>query len=305
MKSLISIKDLSVSYYKNPVLSHISLKIKEKETLGLIGSSGSGKTTIALAIMGLLPKDAKVSGIIEYNGKNILSLPEREINKIRGCEISIIFQDPVSSLDPLFPIKDQIRETIMTHHNISKKGAENMVEGLLNKVGISKTRMDEYPHSFSGGMAQRIMIAQAISTHPKLLIADEPTSSLDVTTEGQILNLFKLLKGELSMSILLITHDFSIIAQMADYVYVIYHGEIVEAASCIEIFDNPSHPYTKALMESIPKKGGILSSLLDIPILNDKPCKFFSRCKEKITLCEKLNPEIKKINTHHYIRCHI
>jgi len=253
LTTLLSIENLNVSYFKNPVLHNINLEVFEGETLGLIGSSGSGKTTIALAIMGLLPKEAKVKGAIKYLGKNLLSLKEKGINKIRGSEISIIFQEPLSALDPLFSISKQIEETITTYSTLSKKGAEKRAEELLKRVGISETRRDEYPHSFSGGMAQRIMIAQAISGNPRLLIADEPTSSLDTTIQVQILNLLQGLKDELGMSILLITHDLGVIAQMADRVCVIYKGEIVESASCIEIFDNPQHPYTKALMESMFK----------------------------------------------------
>ncbi|MEW6103716.1 MAG: ABC transporter ATP-binding protein [bacterium] len=303
MNPLLSIKNLNVSYGKTQVVSNASLKILEKETIGLIGKSGSSKTTIALSIMGLLPEDATATGEIIYKEKNLLTLKEKEINKIRGCEIAMIFQDPVSVLDPLFSIKEQIKETITAHLDISKKEVEKRIEDLLKKVGIQKIRLNEYPHSFSGGMAQRIMIAQAISSNPKLLIADEPTSSLDVTIQSQIMNLLHSLKSELEISILLITHDLSIIAQMADYVYVIYSGEIIESASCLEIFDNPSHPYTKALIDSIPKKGKDLSFIEDTQILEDKPCRFYSRCKEKISLCEKEKPEIKKIENH-YVRCH-
>ncbi|MEW6006812.1 MAG: ABC transporter ATP-binding protein [bacterium] len=303
MKPLLSIKNLNVSYGKTQVVRNASLKILEKETVGLIGESGSSKTTIALSIMGLLSKDANVSGEISYKEKNILLLKEKEINKIRGCEIGIIFQDPVSSLDPLFSIKEQIKETIISHLDIPKKEVEERIEGLLKKVGIQKIRLNEYPHSFSGGMCQRIMIAQAISGNPKLLIADEPTSSLDTTIQAQIMNLLHNLKEELEIAILLITHDLGIIAQMADYVYVIYSGEIVEEASCLEIFDNPCHPYTKALIDSISKKGKPLPSISDMEILENKPCRFYLRCKEKTSLCEKEAPEIKKMGNH-YVRCH-
>ncbi|MEW6482095.1 MAG: ABC transporter ATP-binding protein [bacterium] len=303
MNPLLSIKNLNVSYGKTHVVRNAGLNILEKETVGLIGESGSGKTTIALSIMGLLPKDANASGEISYKEKNLFLLKEKEINKIRGCEIGIIFQDPVSSLDPLFPIKEQIKETIISHLDISKKEVEERIEGLLKKVGIQKIRLNEYPHSFSGGMCQRIMIAQAISGNPKLLIADEPTSSLDTTIQAQIMNLLHNLKEELEIAILLITHDLSIIAQMADYVYVIYSGEIIESASCLEIFDNPFHPYTKALIDSIPKKGKPFSSISDMEILENKPCRFYSRCKEKTSLCEKEAPEIKKMGNH-YVRCH-
>jgi len=306
VKPLISIKNLNVWYKTKKVLNGISFDIEEGKTIGLVGESGCGKTTIGLSIMGLLPKDAKVYGTIEYKEKNILSFSQSELQKIRGSKISIIFQDPKSYLDPLFTVGNQIKETILSHQKLSKKEANNMTIELLKKVGIPKPeiRMNEYPHSFSGGMLQRVMIAQAISSNPELLIADEPTTALDVTIQAQILNLLHELKDEIGMSILLITHNFGIIAQMSDYVVVIYGGEVFEIGESIEIFDNPFHPYTKLLISSISKQIASFENGIFPRDEQISGCKFYIRCKEKIKDCKNIHPIMREVKRGHFVMCH-
>ena len=252
-ETLIEVKDLTVHYVlhsgTSEAVNHISLAMKKGETLGLVGETGAGKTTVALSIMGLLPvPPAQVkSGEIIFEGQDILKLSEKEKKKIRGNKISMIFQDPMTALNPIDRVGDQIAEGIMLHQSVSRKEAMQKACDIMEMVGIPAVRYSEYPHQFSGGMKQRIVIAMALVCNPELLIADEPTTALDVTIQAQVLDMINQLKKKLGTSILLITHDFGVVAEMCERVAVIYAGEIVEAGTLEQIFEFTSHPYTQGL----------------------------------------------------------
>ena len=237
----------------------VDLRVFEGEILGLVGESGSGKSVTALSITGLLPKTASVkSGRIFFEGRDLLALPEEDLRKVRGSRISYVFQDPASSLNPVFTIGDQLMETVMLHQNAGKGDAFDIAAGSLKDVGMPspKEQMYAYPHQLSGGMRQRVMIAMAIACRPKLLIADEPTTALDVTVQAQILDLLSELKEELSLTVILITHDLSIVSQVAEKTAVMQQGRIVEYGDTEMVYRKPSHPYTKKLIDCIPKIGG-------------------------------------------------
>ncbi|MDI6752651.1 MAG: ABC transporter ATP-binding protein, partial [bacterium] len=307
MKPLLTISDLSVSFptkEKNLVaVDNLHLRILPKKTLGLIGESGCGKSTLALAIMRLLPKEALISGTIKFEDRDLLALSDSSMRNIRGNKISMIFQDPRGSLNPVFTIGSQIEEAILAHRKISKSKATEIVSSLLKKVGMGG-REKAFSHSLSGGMCQRALISCAISTNPKLLIADEPTTALDVTIQAQILSLLRELSGELEMSLLLITHDLSIIAGYTDDVAVMYAGQIVEYGSREAVFE-AGHPYTKALISSIPKigKGRIFCMPGESPDPLNLPlgCRFASRCCDKEPVCLALAPELREVKDGHFI----
>ena len=260
MENILEIKDLHVQYQTsedtNYALNGIDLNIQKGETLGLVGETGAGKTTIALSILRLLQSGVGQikSGDILFEGKSLLELNDTEIRKVRGDKISMIFQDPMSSLNPVLTVGDQIAEAIDLHRSLSKQELSDMVDSTLELVGIPKSRKNDYPHQFSGGMKQRVIIAIALSTNPELLIADEPTTALDVTIQAQVLHLMEELKQKLNMSMLMITHDLGIVAQICDHVAIIYAGKIIEYGTVYEIFDKSRehHPYTKGLFGSIP-----------------------------------------------------
>ena len=255
---LISVEDLVVEYKSEDEILHavngVSFEIYTGETLGLVGETGAGKTTIAKTILRILPKlQSKVkSGEIVYSGSNLLKIKESEMQKIRGNKISMIFQDPMSALNPVMTIGEQIGEAIKLHRNVDKKEAQRMVEEMLEMVGIPGARHKEYPHQFSGGMKQRVIIAIALACSPELLLADEPTTALDVTIQAQVLDMIAKLKETLNMAVLLITHDLGIVAETCDRVAIIYAGEIMEYGTAEEIFDLPLHPYTIGLFGSLP-----------------------------------------------------
>ncbi|MEK9149906.1 MAG: ABC transporter ATP-binding protein [Candidatus Desantisbacteria bacterium] len=309
MKPLLTISNLSVSFpvkeKRLVAVDNLNIRILPKKTLGLIGESGCGKSTLALAIMRLLPKGTLISGAIKFEDRDLLSLSNSEMRKVRGDKISMIFQDPKGSLNPVFTIGSQIEEAILAHRKISKSRAKEIVSSLLKKVGIGG-REKAFSHSLSGGMCQRASISAALATNPKLLIADEPTTALDVTIQAQILSLLRELSGELEMSLLLITHDLSIIAEMTDDVAVMYAGQIVEYGSREAVF-GAGHPYTKALISSIPKIGkGRLSGIpgespdpLNLPI----GCRFALRCCDKEPVCLVEEPELREVREGHFIRC--
>jgi oligopeptide/dipeptide ABC transporter ATP-binding protein len=307
---LLSVSELSVTYEKRILaVDGVSFTISSKKRLGLIGESGCGKSTVALSIMRLLPKGTRVVGRIFFENEDILKTSASTMQKIRGGAISMIFQEPRSSLNPVFTIGDQITETIQIHRKVSKREARKGAEELLEKVGMSPEKADSYPHSLSGGMCQRAMIACALASAPRLLIADEPTTSLDVTIQAQIMNLLCRLSEENRMALLFITHDLGIIAEMADYVAVMYAGEIVEYAPVYAIFDRAHHPYTRALLSSMPKLrrreerlaeiGGAPPDPLNIP----SGCKFHMRCRDKRSQCSFDKPTIKRVSDNHYVRC--
>ena len=254
MKNLLSIKDLRAEFHMdsriNPVLRGINMDINEQEIVGLVGNSGSGKTITGLSVLKLAPANCKITGKILFGGRDILTLSEKDMRKIRGSEISMILQDPLASLDPLFNIRNQILEVLNTHSNLKQRDYPLEIFRLLKLVGIpfGEQILSVYPHELSGGMRQRIMIAQAIACRPRLIIADEPTSSLDVTIQAQIIDLFIKLKQDLKLSILFITHDLFLLKNISDRICVIHDGRIVEDKSTQELFAKPEHPYTKELL---------------------------------------------------------
>lgn len=314
-ETLIEVKDLTVHYVlhsrTSEAVNHISLAMKKGETLGLVGETGAGKTTVALSIMGLLPvPPAQVkSGEIIFEGQDILKLSEKEKKKIRGNKISMIFQDPMTALNPIDRVGDQIAEGIMLHQSVSRKEAMQKACDIMELVGIPAVRYSEYPHQFSGGMKQRIVIAMALVCNPELLIADEPTTALDVTIQAQVLDMINQLKKKLGTSILLITHDFGVVAEMCERVAVIYAGEIVEAGTLEQIFEFTSHPYTQGLFQSLPSLEDSKAKLIPIPGMMPDPadlpegCKFADRCPVCEERCRKTLPPLAEMEPEHLVRC--
>lgn len=314
-ETLIEVKDLTVHYVlhsgTSEAVNHISLAMKKGETLGLVGETGAGKTTVALSIMGLLPvPPAQVqSGEIIFEGQDILKLSEKEKKKIRGNKISMIFQDPMTALNPIDRVGDQIAEGIMLHQSVSRKEAMQKACDIMEMVGIPAVRYSEYPHQFSGGMKQRIVIAMALVCNPELLIADEPTTALDVTIQAQVLDMINQLKKKLGTSILLITHDFGVVAEMCERVAVIYAGEIVEAGTLEQIFEFTSHPYTQGLFQSLPSLEDSKAKLIPIPGMMPDPadlpegCKFADRCPVCEERCRKTLPPLAEMEPEHLVRC--
>lgn len=319
MENILEIKDLQVQYQTsedtNYALNGIDLNVIKGETLGLVGETGAGKTTIALSILRLLQSGVgKIkSGEILFEGKNLFELSETEIRKVRGDKISMIFQDPMSSLNPVLTVGDQIAEAIDLHRDLTKQEISDMVDSTLELVGIPKTRKHDYPHQFSGGMKQRVIIAIALSTNPELLIADEPTTALDVTIQAQVLHLMEELKQKLNMSMLMITHDLGIVAQICDHVAIIYAGKIIEYGTVYEIFDKnrEHHPYTKGLFGSIPDLTvetrrltpvkGLMADPADLP----EGCYFHPRCEACMDICKIKVPDSCDIGGEHYVKCHL
>lgn len=259
MSHLLEVKGLTTAftgdYGKNISVDHIGFYVDKGEVVCIVGESGCGKSVTSLSVMGLLGRDGKVSeGEVLFEGKNLLSMTEKELDKIRGDQMTMIFQDPLTSLNPVFTVGSQIVESIMTHMELPKKEAFERAVSLLQKVGMpdAEGMMKKYPHTLSGGMRQRAMIAMALSCNPKLLIADEPTTALDVTIQAQIMKLLKELQKETGMSIILITHDIGVVANMADRVLVMYAGQIIEEAPAAALFARPCHPYTRALLDTVP-----------------------------------------------------
>ncbi|OQY04158.1 MAG: peptide ABC transporter ATP-binding protein [Desulfobacteraceae bacterium 4572_123] len=293
----------------------VSFSIEPGKTLGLVGESGCGKSVTAHSIIQLIPipPGRIASGRIIFNGEDLLSFSEARMRKIRGNRISMIFQEPMTSLNPVFPVGDQVGEVIQLHQRLSNAETRNRVIEMFQLVGIPdpETRLTDYPHQMSGGMRQRVMIAMALACSPKLMIADEPTTALDVTIQAQILDLMNNLKAETGASILFITHDLGVIAEMAQNVAVMYAGKIMEFADVRSLFADPLHPYTIGLMESIPvlgreNKGGRLKTISGtVPSLFDLPkgCLFSDRCPDAFADCRKIKPEIVEVNKNHKVRC--
>ena len=305
---LLQVEDLSTFFHteENTVmpLRNLDLTILIGETLALVGESGCGKSVTALSVMGLIPTPPGKfeSGRILFRGQDLLKTPESEMQNIRGNEISMIFQEPMTSLNPIFTIGDQIMEAIRLHQNKTKFQTRELALKVLRQVAIPspENRIDQYPHELSGGMKQRVMIAMAIASQPSLLIADEPTTALDTTIQAQILDLLDQLRQEIEMSILLITHNLGIVAQYADRVAVMYAGKIVELASVEELFASPLHPYTRGLLNSLPKDGSKLKTIpgsVPHPAYLPKGCAFHPRCAEKEDKCTKMTPPLKPIDS--------
>ena len=293
-------------------VDNVNLHLNKGEILGLVGESGCGKSMTAMSIMQLLPKkQSKIEGEILFEGKNLLKMNEKELNEIRGNKIAMIFQDVMTSLNPLMTIGQQIMEPLMIHKGMNKAEARQEAINLLDAVGIPmpQKRVDEYPNSLSGGMRQRVMIAIALSCTPQILIADEPTTALDVTIQAQILELMKNIREKYGTSIIMISHDLGVISEMCDRAAIMYCGNIVEEGSIEQIFTNPTHPYTRGLLKSIPvldKKVDELYSIPGVvPPLYNLPCgcKFADRCDRMCDDCTKALPELREIEDGHYVRC--
>ena len=292
-------------------VDRVNFFVKRKETVGIVGESGCGKSVTSLSIMGLVPRPGKVYGSIQFDGRELTKLTENQMRKIRGNEISMIFQEPMTSLNPVYTIGNQLYEPLRNHQGMSRKRARKTAIEYLSLVGISspEKRIDEYPHQLSGGMQQRAMIAMALSCNPKLLIADEPTTALDVTIQAQILELMKELKEKLSTSIMLITHDLAVVAEMCERVIVMYAGWVVESGPVRQIFKNSAHPYTEGLIRSIPKlhkKENRLFEILGVvpnPLEAPEGCRFNNRCDYVEDRCRKEEPELLEAGEGHLVRC--
>lgn len=313
--SLLEIKDLSIQYVTDEntisAVNGVSFSLEEGTTLGLVGETGAGKTTTALGIMRLVPDPpGKITGgEILYRGEDLFQKSEREMRKIRGKDISMIFQDPMTALNPVHPVGRQIAEVIKLHQNCSKKEAIKRAGEMLEKVGIPAERAADFPHQFSGGMKQRVVIAIALACDPVLLIADEPTTALDVTIQAQVLDMINSLKKEFNTAMLLITHDLGVVAETCDRVAIMYAGQIVEYGDLEAIFDHTAHPYTQGLFGSIPRLDLDVETLEPIQGLMPDPanlptgCKFHPRCPYATEMCAQQEPPVTRLGEQHWARC--
>ena len=313
----IEIKDLVVEYRTRSgvvqALNGLSLSIEKGKTLGLVGETGAGKTTAGLAVLGLIPSPPGVivSGEILLNGKDLRALTDKEMDQICGDAVAMIFQDPMTSLNPVMTVGDQIAEAIKIHEGLNHGDALKKAEEMLEMVGIPRERAKEYPHQFSGGMKQRVVIAIALSCTPGLLIADEPTTALDVTIQAQVLEMMKGLKEKYEMSMLMITHDLGIVAEICDEVSVVYAGRVVEHGTLADVFDNTRHPYTEGLFNSLPNIENQAEKLKPIrglmPDPTDLPlgCPFYPRCDHAMEICRTKKPPKVYRNETHFVECHL
>ena len=313
--AILEIKNLRVDYQTDDALVHalndVNLKMEKGKTLGLVGETGAGKTTLAKCIMGILPqRTGRIrSGEIFYEDKDLLKTEEHEMRKIRGSEIAMIFQDPMTSLNPVMTVGEQIAEAVENHEHCKREKAMERACEMLELVGIPAARSTEYPYQFSGGMKQRVVIAIALACNPKLLIADEPTTALDVTIQAQVLEMMQDLKQKFNTSMLLITHDLGVVAQNCDMVAVIYAGQIVEYGSVLDVFKHMHHPYTVGLFDSIPQIDSAVTRLKPIPGLMPDPtdlpegCNFSTRCPYADEKCKANEPELEEVRPGHFARC--
>jgi oligopeptide transport system ATP-binding protein len=318
MATLLEVKDLKTEFHTQDGIVHavngVSFSVDEGETLGLVGESGCGKSVSMLSVMRLIPMPPGkiVSGQVMFQGRDLIKVDDEEIRSVRGNKIAMVFQDPMTSLNPVLTIGTQIGEALELHLGMTKEQARKRSVELLKMVGIpeAENRLDDYPHQFSGGMRQRVMIAMALSCSPQLLIADEPTTALDVTIQAQITDIVKRLKRELGMAIIWITHDLGVIAGLADRINVMYAGFVIESASTKELFANPLHPYTLGLLGSIPRLDeahkakltpieGLPPDLIDMP----KGCPFYARCRFRTEKCENENPPLELVGVRHWTAC--
>jgi oligopeptide/dipeptide ABC transporter ATP-binding protein len=318
---LLQVQELKTYFYTfegvAKAVDDVSFYLKERETLGLVGESGCGKSVTALSIMRLVPEPPGriVHGRVHFDGKNLLKLPMSDMRGIRGKRISMIFQEPMTSLNPVFTIGDQISEMFVLHQKLSRRESWDRAIEMLRLVQISapERRVHEYPHQLSGGMRQRAMIAMALSCDPEILIADEPTTALDVTIQAQVIDLMMKLKEDFAAAIILITHALGVVAEIAQRIEVMYAGKIVEEAQTLAIFEDPKHPYTRGLLKSIPKLGqraehgrqrlqeisGIVPSLYELP----SGCSFYPRCPNARAICQENPPKLIDLGNDHWVRC--
>ncbi|WP_350343950.1 ABC transporter ATP-binding protein [Proteinivorax tanatarense] len=314
--TLLKIKGLKTSFQtsegKVVAVNDVDLTIKKGKVLGVVGESGCGKSVTSLSIMRLLPPNGNLDkGLMDFGGKDLLQLSEGEMRKIRGNDISMIFQEPMTALNPVFTVGNQMKESLMLHKKMSDKESQKRAIELIDLVGIPRPEkvIKEYPHQLSGGMRQRVMIAMALSCDPKFLIADEPTTALDVTIQAQVLELMKKLQKEYGTSIMFITHDLGVIAEMADDVVVMYAGKVVEETDIISLFENAKHPYTTGLLKSRPDMVGEDEELQCItgmvPSLKNMPkgCSFNPRCDKSMDICKEKMPELIEVTPGHKARC--
>lgn len=316
MSHLLEVDNLTTTfkgdYRTNIMVDHIHFHVDKGETVCIVGESGCGKSVTSLSIMGLLARNGRVTeGTVIFDGQNLLAMTEKELDQVRGNQITMIFQDPLTSLNPVFTVGSQITESIRTHMGISGKEAKKRAEMLLERVGMpdAKETMKKFPHMLSGGMRQRVMIAMALSCNPKLLIADEPTTALDVTIQAQIMKLIKELQQENDMSVILITHDIGLVANMADRVLIMYAGQLIEEATVKELFKNPKHPYTQALLDSVPTiQDSADRKLVSIPGIVPENyddiagCRFAKRCQYYRSECDS-RQEDYEIAPGHTAKC--
>jgi len=320
IKPLLEVKGLKTYFYTEDgvvrAVDGVNFEVYPGEVLGIVGESGCGKSVTSLSIMRLISKPGRIdAGEILLDGENLLNLPEDDMTKVRGNRISMIFQQPQTALNPVFKVGDQLAEVLNVHQDLGKEAGWKRAIELLKMVGVPDParRVEAYPHELSGGMAQRVMIAMALACIPELLIADEPTTALDVTIQAQILDLIRDMRREMGTSVILITHDLGVVAEMAERVAVMYAGEIVEQTDVNSLFDEPLHPYTQGLIGSIPVLGEIKERLEVIPgsvpnLVNLPPgCRFAPRCqarfKYSLNICGEVKPELEEIKTGHYVRC--
>ena len=311
----LDIKNLSVEYRTSDgitkAINGVDLQIEKGKTLGLVGETGAGKTTTALSILNLIPNPPGVitDGTIILEGNNVFDYTEKELEEIRGKQVSMIFQDPMTSLNPVITVGDQIAEVIQLHEEIDKEGAMKKAKEMLEMVGIPGDRASEYPHQFSGGMKQRVIIAMALVCNPQLLIADEPTTALDVTIQAQVLDLMKKLRDQYNTSMLMITHDLGIVAEICDTVSIMYAGRVVEHGTLEDIFEATAHPYTEGLFGSLPNIQNRTARLKPIPGLMPDPtnlptgCPFHPRCKYATELCSQRLPKKTQLSDTHSVCC--
>jgi len=297
---LLSVRDLSVAFGRNTVVEGVSFDLAPGEILGVVGESGSGKSVTALSIMRLIPAPGRVTGRIDFAGQDLMALPEARMREIRGRDIAMIFQEPMTSLNPVFTCGDQVMEALVHHRGLDRAGARAEALKLLKLVEIpsAERRLDDYPHQLSGGMRQRVMIAMALACRPKLLLADEPTTALDATIQAQILDLLRGLQRELGMAVILITHDLGVVSEVAHRVLVMYAGRVVETSPAAEVFARPLHPYTEGLLASIPRLEGPIERLDAIPGQVPAPdampagCRFAPRCRYAEPACAASPPPL-------------
>ncbi len=314
-KEVLNIKDLRIEFVSGnevtKAVNGVDLYIEEGKALGLVGETGAGKTTTALSVLNLIPKPQGkvISGEVMLNGVNVLELDEKQMAAIRGNDVAMIFQDPMTALNPVMSVGEQIAEVVKIHEKVDDKAAMQRAREMLETVGIPGERASEYPHQFSGGMKQRVVIAIALACNPKLLLADEPTTALDVTIQAQVLNLMKELRQKFNMSLLMITHDFGIVAEVCDEVSVMYGGRVIEHGTLEDVFDHKRHPYTEGLFNSLPDISNRKSELKPIkgqmldPTNMPEGCSFSPRCDYCMERCKKEEPPKFDINDTHYVRC--